>query len=132
MRLAWESFCSAMTMVLPISSAGNSWHQMTRVTRASLKQAVQDLFTRQAEVAVFFFAGHGTVNNLGGYLVTQDAKHYDEGLSMIDVLTLANNSLALERIIILDCCHSGALGNWPAINNDAAMITEGVTMRPDP
>jgi hypothetical protein len=99
-----------------------------QVTRSSLKQAVQELFTRQAEVALFFFAGHGTVNNLGGYPVTQDAKHYDEGLSMIDVLTLANNSPALERIIILDCCHSDALGNLPAINNDAAMITEGVTI----
>jgi hypothetical protein len=99
-----------------------------QVTRSSLKQAVQDLFIRQAEVALFFFAGHGTVNNLGGYLVTQDARQYDEGLSMTDVLTLANNSPALERIVILDCCHSGALGNVPAINNDAAMITEGVTI----
>jgi len=24
-------------------------------------------------------SGHGTANNLGGYLVTQDAKSYDEG-----------------------------------------------------
>ena len=29
---------------------------------------------------------------------------------------------------MLDCCHSGALGQLPAINNDAAMITEGVTI----
>ena len=71
-----------------------------QVTRPLLKQAVQDLFSRQAEVALFFFAGHGTVNNLGGYLVTQDAERYDEGLSMNDVLSLANNSSANERIII--------------------------------
>src|SRR5687767_4671595 len=47
-----------------------------KVTRASLKEAVEDLFKRPADVALFFFAGHGTVNNLGGYLVTQDAKRY--------------------------------------------------------
>ncbi len=41
-----------------------------KVTRASLKRAVENLFKRQADVALFFFAGHGTVNNLGGYLVT--------------------------------------------------------------
>jgi hypothetical protein len=99
-----------------------------QVTRPSLNQAIQDLFNRQAEVALLFFAGHGTVNNLGGYLVTQDATRYDEGLSMTAVLTMANNSPANERIIILDCCHSGALGQLPAINNDAAMITEGVTI----
>jgi uncharacterized caspase-like protein len=40
------------------------------VIRSSLKQAVDDLFRREADVALFFFAGHGTVNNLGGYLVT--------------------------------------------------------------
>lgn len=98
------------------------------VTRATLKKAVEDLFKRQADVALFFFAGHGTANNLGGYIVTQDAKKYDEGLSMSDVLIMANNSPARERIIILDCCHSGAMGQLPTINNDAALIKEGVSI----
>lgn len=98
------------------------------VTRATLKQAVNDLFKRQADVALFFFAGHGTANNLGGYLVTQDAQQYDEGLNMTDLLTMANNSPARERIIILDCCHSGAMGQLPMVNNDAAMIKEGVSI----
>jgi len=88
------------------------------VSRAVLKQAVDELFKRPAEVALLFFSGHGTANNLGGYLVTPDAKRYDEGVSMADVLTMANNSPARERIIILDCCHSGAFGQLPAINND--------------
>jgi hypothetical protein len=99
-----------------------------KVTRATLKQAVQNLFTRHADVALFFFSGHGTANNLGGYLVTQDARKYDEGLSMAEVLTLANNSPARERIIILDCCHSGAMGQLPAIDNDAAILKEGVSI----
>ncbi len=99
-----------------------------QVTLPSLTQTVQNLFTRQAEVALFYFAGHGTVNNLGGFLVTQDANQYNQGLSMTNVLTMANTSPALERIIILDCCHSGALGQVPVINNAAAMITEGVTI----
>lgn len=99
-----------------------------KVTRATLKQAVEDLFKRQADVALLFFAGHGTANNLGGFLVTQDTKKYDEGLSMTDVLTMANNSPARERSIILDCCHSGALGQLPAVNNDSAMLKEGVSI----
>lgn len=99
-----------------------------KVTRPILKQAVENLFTRRADVALFFFAGHGTANNLGGFLVTQDAQTYDEGLSLTDVLIMANNSPARERIIILDSCHSGAMGQLPAINNDAAMLKEGVSI----
>jgi len=98
------------------------------VSRAVLKQAVDELFKRPAEVALLFFSGHGTANNLGGYLVTPDAKRYDEGVSMADVLTMANNSPARERIIILDCCHSGAFGQLPAINNDSALLREGVSV----
>lgn len=100
----------------------------TFITRAKLKQAIEELFKRPAEVALVFFAGHGTVNNLGGYLVTQDAKVYDEGVSMTDVLAMANNSPARERVIILDCCHSGALGQMPAVDNDMAMLKEGVSV----
>ncbi len=103
-------------------------HTPTTVTRPILKHAVEEVFTRRADVALFYFSGHGTVNNLGGYLVTQDASRYDEGLSMTDVLVFANGSPAREKIIVLDCCHSGAMGQLPAINNDAAMLREGVSI----
>lgn len=98
------------------------------ITKPILRRALETLFTRQADVALFFFAGHGTANNLGGFLVTQDAQKYDEGLSLTEVLTMANNSPARERIIILDSCHSGAMGQLPALNNDAAMLKEGVSI----
>jgi hypothetical protein len=98
------------------------------ITRSSLKKHVEDLFAFQTDVALFYFSGHGTENNLGGYLVTQDARAYDEGLPMQDVLTLANNSRAHEVVIILDCCNSGAFGRVPAINNTAANLREGISV----
>src|SRR5437867_2660543 len=48
------------------------------LTRAKLKQAIDQLFKDKADIALFYYSGHGTENNLGGYLVTQDAKTYDE------------------------------------------------------
>lgn len=100
----------------------------TEISRPALRQAVEELLLGEAEVALLFFSGHGTVNNLGGYLVTQDARRYDEGVSMIDVLTLANNAAAREVVIVLDCCHSGALGQVPAVANEKAILREGVSV----
>lgn len=98
------------------------------VDRRSLRTAVERLFASESEIAVLFFAGHGTSNNLGGFLVAEDSAQYNEGLSMTDVLTLANNSPAHEIVIILDCCHSGQFGQLPALANDQAQLREGITI----
>lgn len=97
-------------------------------TRAKVKQALEQLFKDRAEVALLHFAGHGTVNNLDGYLVTQDAKKYDEGVSMTEVLKMANDSKADEVVILLDCCHAGNLGNVPSIENTKSLLREGVSI----
>lgn len=99
-----------------------------RITRAELRGNIEHLLVAPADVALFYFSGHGTENNLGGYLVTQDASRYDEGVPLTDVLALANNSPVREVVIFLDSCHSGALGQLPAIGNDNANIREGVSI----
>ncbi len=97
------------------------------VKRSSLRDAIDNLFKHEAEMAFFYFSGHGTSNNLGGYLVTQDAKKYDEGVNMNDVLELANQSSIKECILMLDCCFSGNLGALPQVNN-LKTIREGITI----
>jgi len=98
------------------------------VTRAKLRQEIERLFKDKAEVALLFFSGHGTENDLGGYLVTQDAESYDEGVSMTDVLKMANDSAADEVVILIDCCHAGNLGNLPALDNTKALLRDGVSI----
>ena len=101
------------------------------ITRAVLREAIVELFSHPAEVAAFYFSGHGSENDLGGFLVTPDARAYDEGVPMADVITLANKSVASEGLIIVDCCHSGHLGNDPIGPRDANMraeIAEGVSI----
>src|SRR5262245_19529705 len=44
------------------------------VTRSKLRQAIEELFKHPADLVLLHFSGHGSENNLGGYLVTQDAK----------------------------------------------------------
>ena len=98
------------------------------VTRFVLKQNIKELFGYEAEVALFYFSGHGTVNNLGGYLVTQDYQVHNEGLAMSEILAFANNSKTRDVVVILDCCHSGALGEIPVLKEDHSVLRLGVSV----
>lgn len=97
------------------------------IGRGQLKDAVEKLFSTKAEIALFYFAGHGHIGATGGYLLASDAKRGDDGLSLNEVLVLANNSPATNKIIILDSCHSGIAGNPPNVR-DNALLSEGTTI----
>ena len=97
------------------------------VERGDLKDSVEKLFLTQAEVALFYFSGHGHIETSGGYLLASDAKRGDDGLSLNEVLVLANQSPAINKVIILDSCHSGIAGNPPTIK-DSSLLTEGITI----
>lgn len=100
----------------------------SNVTRSALREAIELLFTGESDMALLYFSGHGYIKSTGGYLVTTDAKKYDEGVSMDEVLTLANQSKAKNRVIILDCCHSGALGSPSITAHNIAQLSEGLSV----
>ena len=83
----------------------------TRITKAKLSEEVKDLFSYDSDIALLYFSGHGYANDIGGFLVTQDAKKGDIGIPLNEIVRRANNSDIREIIIILDCCHSGEVGN---------------------
>jgi hypothetical protein len=96
-------------------------------TKSDLKKGIVELFSGDCDTTLFYFSGHGFMSDLGGFIVTPDYKKYDEGVSMEEILQLANNSKAKDKIIILDCCHSGAFGS-PQISGNCAHISEGVSI----
>lgn len=98
------------------------------VTRSTLKSAIDQLFAGDADMALLYFSGHGYIDSTGGYLVTTDAQRYDEGVSMADVLTFANASKAKNKVIILDCCHSGAMGSPKIGTSHLAQLSEGLSV----
>lgn len=97
------------------------------VDRQTLKAAVRELFQDDAEVALFYFSGHGYLEDTGGFLCASDASTGDDGLSLSEVMTMANLSPATNKIIILDSCHSGAAAVTPT-GAMQADIREGVTI----
>ncbi len=98
------------------------------VTRGMLKDNVEELFDGDGEVALFYFAGHGHIETTGGYLCASDCSRGDDGLAVVEVLTLANSSRARNKVIVLDSCHSGVAGNRPAPTGQIAELTEGLTI----
>jgi len=99
----------------------------TPVERSSLREQVQALFADDREIALFYFAGHGHIETTGGYLLTSDSRSGAEGLSLHDIMTLANASKAKNKIIILDSCHSGIAAANP-ITPSTSELTEGTTI----
>lgn len=98
------------------------------VTKSSLKEAMDQLFAGDCDKALLYFSGHGVISSTGGYIVTSDYKRYDEGISMDEILTLANRSKARDKIIILDCCHSGAFGTPSVTGNSMSQLSEGLSV----
>jgi hypothetical protein len=96
--------------------------------RAELRGAVEKVFDGDCDISLFYFSGHGLIKSTGGYIVTPDAKKYDEGVSMDDVLNIANQSKAKNKVVLLDCCHSGALGTPTITGAGIALLSEGLSV----
>ncbi len=96
--------------------------------KSSLTGIVYDLFKGEHNLALLYFSGHGVKNEIDTYLVTPDFDKYSPGLSVTELLKIANESRCQNKIVILDCCHSGATGGLSIIGNEAAFIGKGVTI----
>lgn len=104
-------------------------HSHTIIKREDLISKLQTLFNNETgiEVALFYFAGHGYIDMMGGYLCTSDCKNGNDGINLNDVITLANKSKATNKVIILDSCHGGIAGE-NTLNKNVSEIGEGVTI----
>ena len=97
------------------------------IDRVNLKDSVRTLFIDDSDVALLYFAGHGHIEDTGGYICSSDCKSGDDGLSLSEIMKFANKSPARSKIIILDSCFGGALGD-SHIDNGISEIREGVTI----
>jgi serine/threonine protein kinase len=73
----------------------------------STNSQISSLFSEDASLRLFYFAGHGISIDTSLYLCTHDGTMSDPG---IDLSALKNKIVTAKGtvVIILDCCHAGA------------------------
>lgn len=97
------------------------------ISRGELKDAIQNLFDGDSEIAVFYYAGHGSFDATGGYLCTSEVSRADDGLSLNELMAIVAQSNAKNKIIILDSCHSGFAATRTDMQN-YSLLHNGTTI----
>jgi hypothetical protein len=100
------------------------------VSAGTLASATEELFAADADVALFYFAGHGAMGPANAVsLVSQDGREGALGLSLTTLVGLANEAHKRIKsvIIILDSCHSGGAAELPGfVAEEVAAVGKGV------
>ncbi|WP_430250437.1 caspase family protein [Neorhizobium sp. DAR64860/K0K1] len=132
----------AIAMATVLETLGNGDPNFSVVTLTSqdyevgseaLHEAVARLFSGDAETVLLYFAGHGIINRETntGHIVAQDGRPGGWGMSLADILALANKAYPKIKssVIILDSCHGGYAGEVAGLGNeDVSLIGTGVTI----
>jgi hypothetical protein len=98
------------------------------VDRDLLIQELEALFAPGADVALLYFAGHGSAINNDVALVAQNGTTREPGVPISQILGMVTDSLVKEIIIILDCCFSGAAGSVPLIGGSSVILKKGLSI----
>jgi hypothetical protein len=98
------------------------------VTRDALLDDLDALLGGGADVALLYFAGHGSSSGTDVSLVTRDGTPATPGIAFSDVLAKGVRSSVRELVVILDCCFSGAAGGIPQLADSGAMLRDGVSI----
>jgi len=105
----------------------------TDVTSEALYTALEKLFSGEAETVLFYFSGHGILDETtnAGYIVSQDGKKGGWGVSLSDIISMANRAhpKIKSTVIILDSCNSGYVGEIQGLSaSQVNAIGTGVTI----
>ncbi|NJO02537.1 MAG: caspase family protein [Bacteroidia bacterium] len=101
----------------------------TQITEDRLRKELTEILNHEGDTALIYFSGHGSLNPVGGSLVTQKGTKYNDGLPIRDLVTMVNRALHIrEIVIILDCCYSGQTADSPDLPDDTAQLRKGISI----
>jgi len=99
-----------------------------RPSRLALRERLRAFFAQGGGDLLFYYSGHAHRDETGTYMVASDGDAGAPGYAIADLLTLAKDSKAKSKLIILDCCFAGAAGSLPFFGDELAFLSAGVTI----
>jgi hypothetical protein len=97
-------------------------------SRDRLLGDIEGLLAGGADVALLYFAGHGSYKEGDVVLVTTDGTTKTPGIGLSEVLARIQRSTVREIIVILDCCFSGGGGGVPQLGFSGSALRDGVSI----
>ncbi len=101
-----------------------------QIKSKDLREEIEALFSnKHNDTALFYFSGHGGITrDNAGFIVTSDTTSVETSISMAELIDIVNTSPVKNKIVIMDTCHSGDMGNHPDYIEHGSCIGEGVTI----
>ncbi len=100
-------------------------------TSGEAMEAIQKLFAGDNDTSLLYFSGHGYANSTGAEIVMpQDiaiSGQYYTGIQMSTIMSIVNNSRVHNKVVILDCCHSGNMGKYN-LQDVGSILNTGVSV----
>ena len=100
----------------------------SEITRDVVLEALDAVLAPGADVALFYFAGHGAREASDVALVTADGTDHSPGVKLSELLARAQTSAVGEIVVILDCCFSGGAGGVPQLDTSVAAVRPGLSV----
>lgn len=98
-----------------------------QATYDNILDKLAEVFSDDSDVSLFYFSGHGFDDKNDGKICTIDYQSQHYGIPFRTILEHIRESKCKNKIIILDCCHAGKLGNFSMIG-DATILECGTTI----
>ena len=100
-------------------------------TSAEVMVAINQLFSGDGDTSLLYLSGHGYVNTTCAEIVMPQnistGTQYYSGIQMSTIMQVVNQSHVRNKIIILDCCHSGSMGKYN-IQDVGSILQTGVSV----
>lgn len=98
-----------------------------QATRSNIIAHLKKVFDDETDTGIFYFSGHGFDDADDGQLVTYDCNEQYFGIKFKEVNEILRKSKCRNKIVIIDACYSGKVGNFHDIG-DITYLSKGTTI----